>query len=115
MVTSRSESGEANGPESAADGRSPAGTEEVVEIEPDVRIDIPTYATPDEAAAIAAAMGTHLEALEAATRSSSDDRSWDGNRWTFVGRVEQLQGSSKRVPRGTPTDAWTATDRTDRF
>ncbi len=115
MVTSRSESGEANGPESAVDGRSPAGTDEVVEIEPDVCVEIPTYATPDEAAAIAAAMGTHLEALEAATRSSSDDRSWDGNRWTFVGRVEQLQGSPRRIPQGAPTDAWTASGRTDRF
>ena len=115
MVTSRSESGEGDGPESAAGDRSPAGIDEAVAIESDVRAEIPAAATPDEAAAIVAAMRAHLEALEAATHNVSDERSWDGNRWAFVGRVEQLQGSSKRVPRGTPTDAWTATARTDRF
>ena len=115
MVTSRSESGEGDGPESAAGDRSPAGIDEAVAIEPDVRAEIPAAATPDEAAAIVAAMRTHLEALEAAEDSSSAESSWDGNRWAFVGRVEQLQGSPKRVPCGTPTDAWTATARTDRF
>ncbi|ESP89112.1 hypothetical protein K933_05893, partial [Candidatus Halobonum tyrrellensis G22] len=57
----------------------------------------------DRAAAAAAA---------AAERGTPD---WDGKRWAFAGRTDALQGRAVRVPRGAPTDAWTASGRTDRF
>lgn len=81
-------------------------------------LSIPDDADSDEAAAIAAVVGAHLRdqaALAAASEEESVE-TWDGKKWTFAGRVDGLQGRrSARVPDGAPTDAWTASGRTDRF
>ncbi|WP_251330495.1 acc operon protein [Haloplanus pelagicus] len=82
-----------------------------------MHVEIPDDATDDEAAAIAAAVGAHVRdgylAAAAAAESSDDARTTDP--WTFAGRIEGLQHRSVRVPGNVPTDAWTASGRTDRF
>jgi hypothetical protein len=76
---------------------------------------IPAAADDAEAAAIAAAVGAHLTDLERAAAASDDDASWDGEKWTYAGRIRNLQGRDVRVPDRAPQDAWTASGRTDRF
>jgi hypothetical protein len=80
-------------------------------------LDIPTDATPEEAAAIATAIGAHLRDERAAARAAAadTDRSWDGDRFRFAGRLEALSGRSARVPSTAPRDEWTAAGRRDRF
>ncbi|WP_435174841.1 hypothetical protein [Halorussus sp. AFM4] len=78
---------------------------------------IPDDATAEEAAAIAAAIGAHLRAREAAAAAAEDgeEESWRDRRWAFAGRLRGLQGRAGRVPTAAPTDPWTASGRTDRF
>ena len=80
-------------------------------------LDLPDDADDEEAAAIAAAVGAHVRDgyLAAAAAGEATVETWDGDRWAFAGRIEALQGRSVRIPRGAPTDAWTAAERTDRF
>jgi hypothetical protein len=81
-------------------------------------LSIPDDADSDEAAAIAAVVGAHLrdQAALAAAAEGEPVATWDGKKWAFAGRVDGLQGRrSARVPDGVPTDAWTASGRTDRF
>ena len=71
-----------------------------------------------EAAAIAVAVAAHLRDREAAAAAAADgdaEPSWDGDRWSFAGRVERLQGRSVRVSDGAPADPWTAAGRSDRL
>ncbi|MEF8814346.1 MAG: acc operon protein [Halovenus sp.] len=82
------------------------------------RLVIPADADPWEAAAIAAAIGAHVndqQAAAAAAAASTDEETWDGERFQFAGRVDGLTGCSTRVPRDAPTDEWTAAGRRDRF
>ena len=85
-------------------------------------VTIPESATPEEAAAIAAAVGAHLRdqraaatAAAAAAAAADEEPTWDGRRWAFAGRLEGIGDDSKRVPHGTPTDPWTAAGRAERF
>lgn len=82
-------------------------------------LELPAGATSEEAAAIVAAVGTHVrdrEAAAAAAAAAGGAReTWEGRRWAFAGRVELTQELRVRVPDGTPTDAWTAASRTDRL
>ena len=80
-------------------------------------LSIPDDANDAEAAAIAVAVAAHLRDREAAAAAAEDDSapSWDGNRWSFAGRVERLQGRSVRVPDGAPADPWAAAGRSDRL
>ncbi len=80
-------------------------------------IGIPDSATPEEAAAIAAAVGAYLDAREDApdTGERARDNGWDGDRWRFRGRIKALQSRSVRVPKDAPSDPWQATGRTERF
>nr|WP_279528915.1 acc operon protein [Halospeciosus flavus] len=82
----------------------------------DVTIDLPDDADEDEAAAIAAAVQAHLADVAAAAAAAEEEaETWEGERWSFAGRVEQLQGRSVRVPENAPTDAWSAAGRSERF
>lgn len=84
----------------------------------DADLRIPDDASDEEAAAIAAAIGAHLRAREAAAAAAEDeeeDETWQGRRWAFAGRLRGTQGRAGRVPASAPTDAWTASGRTDRF
>jgi hypothetical protein len=81
----------------------------------DVDISIPEDASDEEAAAIAAAVQSHLSALAAAEAAEDAEETWDGKKWAFAGRVEGLGGRSVRVPDGAPTDAWSAAGRRERF
>ncbi|MCG1003678.1 MULTISPECIES: hypothetical protein [Halobacterium] len=81
----------------------------------DYDVSVPDDATEAEAAAIAAAVSAHLARLEAAAAASDSEESWDGEKWTFAGRLAGLDQSPDRVPDGAPTDAWTAAGRSDRF
>ena len=79
---------------------------------------IPDDADDAEAAAIAAAVAAHLrdgELAAAAAASEDADEGWDGERWSFAGRVDRLTNRSVRVPENAPTDPWTAAGRADRF
>ncbi|MFO8116009.1 MAG: hypothetical protein R6U01_11770 [Halorubrum sp.] len=80
---------------------------------------IPDDADDAEAAAIAAAVAAHIRdgeaAAAAAAAAADDDADWEGERWSFAGRVDRLQNRSVRVPVGAPTDPWTAAGRADRF
>lgn len=80
------------------------------------RLDLPDSATRREAAAIAAAVGAHLRAEALAAEADEEaGTGWDGRRWTFAGRLRELQGRGARVPREAPTDGWAAAGRTDRY
>jgi len=81
----------------------------------DVDLSIPENASDEEAAAIAAAVQSHLSALAAAEAAEDDGETWDGKKWAFAGRVESLGGRTVRVPDGAPTDAWSAAGRRERF
>lgn len=85
-------------------------------------------ADSDEAAAIAAALCTHLR--REGTGARADDRAdewagdrggadvdepWAGRGWWFAGRIEVTQRRSVRVPETAPDDPWTAAGRADRF
>ncbi|WP_338729386.1 acc operon protein [Haladaptatus sp. DJG-WS-42] len=72
-------------------------------------------ADADEAAAIAAAIGAHLQDLAVAAAAEGGQETWDGKRWTFAGRMDSLQQRIVRVPERAPTDAWAAAGRTDRM
>ena len=76
---------------------------------------IPDDASSEEAAAIAAALGTHLGDQERAAAAGSEDETWEGKRWAFAGRVAALQGRQVRVPKSAPLDGWAAAGRSDRF
>jgi hypothetical protein len=78
---------------------------------------IPDDASEDEAAAIAAAVSAHMrdQELAAAAAAAATEETWQGKKWTFAGRVDALQGRTTRVPDGSPTDAWVAASRVDRF
>ena len=80
-------------------------------------VEIPPTATEEEAAAILAAVGAHIRDREAAAAAAaaSAEPTWEGDRFTFAGRIEQTQGRSVRVPTEAPRNAWTAAGRTDRF
>ena len=82
------------------------------------RLTLPDDADDEEAAAILAAVGAHVrdsEAAAAAAAADDGEETWDGKRWAFAGRLDALGGRGTRVPRGAPTDAWTASGRTNRF
>lgn len=85
----------------------------------DLSIEIPPTADSEEAAAIVAAIGAHVRDREAAAAAAAaaagQERTWDGDRFSFAGRLDQLQGRAGRVPRDAPRDAWTASGRSDRF
>jgi hypothetical protein len=86
-------------------------------------LDVPDSATPEEAAAIAAAVEAYREGQRNARNgddsTGSDgaegDDGWNGDRWRFRGRIEALQSRSVRVPEGAPADPWRAAGRSDRF
>ena len=104
------ESAEAN----ANDGGDGPGT---VESSVEKRVlDALPNAEGEEAAAIAAAIGTYLRAEELAATGEDADRGWSepGRQWAFAGRMRGLGGRSVRVPDDCPTDPWTAAGRTDR-
>ena len=81
----------------------------------DVALSLPADADREEAAAIAAAVGAHLHDQAAAAAAESEADGWEGRRWAFGGRVEVTQEQRVRVPTNAPTDAWTASGRTDRY
>jgi hypothetical protein len=80
-------------------------------------IDVPDSATPEEAAAITAAVGAYLDAGRNGSGGDQRDESdgWDGDRWRFRNRIKALQSRSVRPSRGAPTDPWRAAGRTERF
>lgn len=82
----------------------------------EARLSVPEDATSSEAAAMAVALGTHIQDQRAAAASdSSTDETWDGKRFAFAGRLDGLGRFAHRVPRGAPTDEWTASGRTERY
>jgi len=77
-------------------------------------------ASPDEAAAIAVAIGAHvrdgeLAAAAAAASSGNEVPDWEGREWTFAGRIEATQQRTIRIRDDAPGDEWTAAGRTDRM
>ncbi|WP_058366882.1 hypothetical protein [Haloparvum sedimenti] len=80
---------------------------------------IPDDADEGEAAAIVAAVAAHLRDREAAAAAAAaaegTEETWDGDRWTFAGRLESTSRRTVRVPRDAPRDAWSAAGRADRF
>ncbi|ELZ78292.1 acc operon protein [Haloferax larsenii] len=81
-------------------------------------LSIPDDADPEEAAAIAAAVGAHMRdqaAAAAAAAANGDEETWNEKRWQYAGRLESVTGCGRRVPSGAPTNAWAASGRTDRF
>ena len=102
---------------SASDADSDANADADAVAETLARLSVPNDADDAEAAAIAVAVAAHLRDSELAAAAAARDTepSWDGRRWAFAGRMEQLGDRSVRVPDGTPTDPWTAAGRTDRL
>jgi len=82
-----------------------------------MNVDVPASANDEEAAAIVAAVGAHLDAERAAAAAAAGDESpsWAGEKWRFAGRLDAVGAAGGRVPDGAPTDDWTAAGRADRF
>ncbi|MGQ3329764.1 MULTISPECIES: hypothetical protein [Halorubrum] len=105
----------------ASDADDPASGDSATPGDPGAVLDslsIPDDAGDAEAAAIAAAVAAHLrdgERAAAAAAAANDEPDWEGERWSFAGRVDRLQSRSVRVPVDAPTDPWTAAGRADRF
>lgn len=78
---------------------------------------IPDDADDAEAAAIAAAIAAHLrDRRAAAAAAAAADADGESRRsWAFAGRLAGIGESAGRPPTTTPTDAWTAASRADRF
>ncbi|WP_049986859.1 hypothetical protein [Halobellus rufus] len=84
-------------------------------------LSIPADADDEEAAAIAAAVAAHVAdgeraaaAVAAAAARSGD--TWNGEKWSFAGRVDATSGRRvRRVPDGAPRSKWTAAARAERF
>ena len=76
---------------------------------------LPPDATPDEAAAITAAVESWLAAEAAAEDEDAPEGPWAGRRFAFAGRLAKVTGEPARVPRGAPADPWVASGRRDRF
>ncbi|MFP9192612.1 hypothetical protein [Natronosalvus vescus] len=81
----------------------------------DVSVTLPDDATTEEAAAIVAAIGAHLQDLERAAAQGDGADTWEGKRWSFAGRLDAHQGRTVRVPTRAPTNPWAAASRADRF
>lgn len=96
----------------ADEGTQPHQEGETIET-PAGAVAIPPDATPEETAAIMAAVGAHLRDQRVASEDG-DAESWEGKRFAFAGRIEGLTGQSRRVPLEAPTDNWTAAGRLDR-
>lgn len=77
----------------------------------DIEPDLPATATTDEAAAVAAALAVHLDD----EKRDPDTDTWDGKRFQFAGRIAAVTGTPRHIPRGAPTDDWTAVGRSDRY
>jgi hypothetical protein len=77
----------------------------------------PDAASTAEAAAITAALEAYSRERIAAADSEAETETdeWEGERFTFAGRLEALGEASKRVPTTAPTDRWTAAGRADRY
>ena len=78
-------------------------------------LDLPDHADEDEAAAIAAAISAHLSALESAASEDDGSDRWQGEKWSFAGRLDALFERPRRVRDGAPDDPWTAAGRRDRM
>jgi len=73
-------------------------------------------ATEAEAAAIAAAIGSHIRDRELAALSAREDgESSDRHRWRLAGRFDRLGGRPVRLPDDAPRDPWAAAGRIDRL
>ena len=76
-------------------------------------------ASDEEAAAIAAAIAAYLRDREAAAAAAAaaagDDDDPSRRSWAFAGRLAGVGIASRRPPATTPTDAWSAAGRADRF
>jgi hypothetical protein len=104
---------DASDSDGAATGGSPEPGDAAIDLD---GLSIPDDAGDAEAAAIAAAVAAHLRDGERAAAAAADDEpDWEGERWSFAGRVDRLQNRSVRVPVDAPTDPWTAAGRADRF
>ncbi|MFD1599243.1 hypothetical protein [Halobellus rarus] len=90
---------------------------------PDVAdyLSLPDDATDEEAAAIVAAIAAHVAdgeraAAAVAAAAARSEPTWEGEKWTFAGRVTATSGRRlRRVPDGAPREKWTAAARADRF
>ncbi|MFT4949600.1 MAG: hypothetical protein ACI9CA_001740 [Natronomonas sp.] len=89
-------------------------SEPAVEVPGGGTLSLPADATAAEAAAIAVAVGAHLQdrqtaALAAAEATEGDDRAPRG--WAFAGRREALTGTPGRTTGAEPTDRWAVAAR----
>jgi len=82
---------------------------------PQEHLILPESATDEEAAAIAAAIGAHLQDRAAAAAATADDGGRTEQPWTLVGRIEARGGTASHVPAVAPADAWTVAARQDRL
>jgi hypothetical protein len=93
-----------------------AGAEDLLD-----RLSLPDDADDEEAAAIAAAVAAHLRdgelaAAAVAAAAGASEPTWDGEKWTFAGRVAATTGRRvDRVADGAPREKWTAAGRVERF
>ena len=84
-------------------------SEPTVEVPGGGTLSLPADATAAEAAAIAVAVGAHLQDRQAAALAAADDRGPTG--WAFAGRQEALTGAPGRTTGAEPTDRWAAAAR----
>ncbi|WP_276272283.1 acc operon protein [Haloarcula litorea] len=96
---------------------------EPMSMDPDLVAEVASQladASTDEAAAVAVAVGAHIAdqrraAAAAAAAAAGEEPTWDGEKWSFSGRVAKAQRRHVEVPDEAPTDPWSAAGRTDRM
>lgn len=78
----------------------------------DRTLTVPDTATPEETAAIAAAIGAHLSANQSADKTPSEE---NRDAWQFTGRVAALNKQCSHDRGSAPADPWTAAHRLSRL
>ncbi len=78
------------------------------------KLHIPPDASPEEAAALAAAIDAHL-AVTGSDEGADDGETGNGRRWRLQSRIETVTGCSGRVPRQAPVDMWRAANRMELY
>jgi len=83
-----------------------------------MELDLPEDADEDETAAIAAAVNAYVRARMRAAAEAEEDGppgSWADRRWSFAGRIVNVQRRRVEVPSYAPADPWTASGRMRRM
>ena len=76
----------------------------------DEQLTIEPTPSPEEGAAIAAAIAAHQRANNVTDDGTAPD-TWEGKQWQYAGRIEQVTGRCVTPPRELPANPWSMMGR----